>query len=50
MDEKDFTIELDRHEAYVLLRVMQTALPKLEEDDGWLIFQLIGVLQKKLDE
>jgi hypothetical protein len=49
MDEKDFTIGLDFDEACVLLRIMEKALPKLPEDDGWLIFQLVEKVQVLVD-
>lgn len=49
MDEKDFTIGLDFDEACVLVQVLQKAIAKLPEDDGWLAFQILGQLQVLVD-
>lgn len=48
-DEKFFTLGLDFDEACVLLRVLQKSLPKLPEDDGWLLFQILEALQARVD-
>ncbi|MBM3914108.1 MAG: hypothetical protein FJ351_06670 [Sphingomonadales bacterium] len=48
-DEKFFTLGLDFDEACVLRDVLQEALPKLPEDDGWLMFQLLEALQARVD-
>lgn len=48
-DEKFFTLGLDFDEACVLIQVLQRAMPSLPEDDGWLMFQILGALQVRVD-